>query len=462
MSYHCFERSGKYYIYDIMSQNFACVPNDLGYAMMVRNFDNLSEESRQIRDYFRQQHIFFGNEINSFSKVKPRQIYFSFPPSHACNLACKYCFADSGKNYKGTIRKMSPATAKRVSQFLIDQFPTHQNFRLDLTSGGEPLIDKEAFKNLILEVRNVFRQNGKHLFIWMSTNGTLLTSDILPFLQENQVFFGISLDGPQYYHDRMRPYQNGNGSYVDVVRNIKEMLQSSTYSNRLKELWGLSVITSQAPPLTEIVQFYEKMQFQTLQMRLVRSNDSSLKIKESELKRIRFEIDSLCDLVVNQAQMGKTSALSLITNDNDYIGKLFRRLLLNLTYIQRCYAGEYKFSFTANGDIYPCDAFVGIEQFKLGSIDDGFYDQNSFFPTTVNQRLECRKCWARNICGGDCYHNSFLVNGNYNIPDSIFCDYTRYTIEAAIATLCQINDINSDLYGQLVQMLRLRTQASNT
>lgn len=462
MAYHCFIKNSKFYLFDIPNIIYCNVSEELAMALLNDNLQGLSYDNSQVIDYFKKKHVFLESGETSFLKKDPRQIYFSFPPAHLCNLNCKYCFADAGENYIGSNKLMSPQMAKNISEFIINQFPMYQYFRLDLTSGGEPLIDKRQFKSLITAVRETFNKYEKNLFIWMSTNGTLLTSDIIPFLQKNEVYFGISLDGPQPYHDKMRCYKNGQGTYDDITQNINNILNNSAYKQSVKELWGLSVITNQAPSLIEIINTYKQLNFRTLQMRFVRSNNSNLRIDDKYIKNIKENIDDLCNYFILQAQEESIQSLLLIANDNDYIGKLFRRLILNMPYIQRCFAGEYKFSFTANGDIYPCDAFVGLDSFKIGDLARGLYNIDCFKPETVEHRRPCQECWARYVCGGDCYHNSYLVNGSILTPDPVFCCCTKYIVEAAIATLCEISSINASLYSALVKKLRLRTHISNT
>lgn len=57
--------------------------------------------------------------------------------------------------------------------------------------------------------------------------------------------------------------------------------------------------------------------------------------------------------------------LLLILNDNDYFGKIIKRIILKEAYAFRCKAGRSKITVCPNGDIYPCDSFVGKEDYFI-------------------------------------------------------------------------------------------------
>lgn len=55
----------------------------------------------------------------------------------------------------------------------------------------------------------------------------------------------------------------------------------------------------------------------------------------------------------------------MLSNDNDYLGKILRRIILRRIVTHRCQAGKNKVSITANGQLFPCDSFVGKMNFVL-------------------------------------------------------------------------------------------------
>ena len=86
-------------------------------------------------------------------------------------------------------------------------------------------------------------------------------------------------------------------------------------------------------------------------------------------------------------------------------------------YIKRisgCGAGHEYVAITPSGDIYPCHQFVGIEEFKMGNLEDGIIDKK--FTKVFLKRViyifkpECKECWARFYCSGGCQSNNYNFN----------------------------------------------------
>ena len=91
---------------------------------------------------------------------------------------------------------------------------------------------------------------------------------------------------------------------------------------------------------------------------------------------------------------------------------------------------------TPEGDIYPCHQFVGLEEYKLGSVHEGTFDQSlseRFAGLNIYTRDECRACWARFYCSGGCSASNLLVNGDIKRPHQIGCELERKRLECAIA-----------------------------
>ena len=134
----------------------------------------------------------------------------------------------------------------------------------------------------------------------------------------------------------------------------------------------------------------------------------------------------LFDFYKKEWDAGRYKHIMMTINDFDFSGKIFRRLALEIHVKNRCMFGNRKVSIQANGNIYPCDSFVGMEEFCLGNI----YKEIDKIKINKNISLfkceECSNCWARYLCGGGCWYNSYIVNQNVFKPDSVICSLKKY------------------------------------
>ena len=60
----------------------------------------------------------------------------------------------------------------------------------------------------------------------MTTNATLLTEDIMEYLDKNMGNIVLSIDGRKEIHDYMRPSRNGKGSYDLILPKFKKLADS--------------------------------------------------------------------------------------------------------------------------------------------------------------------------------------------------------------------------------------------
>ena len=190
-------------------------------------------------------------------------------------------------------------------------------------------------------------------------------------------------------------------------------------------------------------------------MRFVRSNDPKLMLNSQEAKQnLLYFISSIFE----QAIEGDDSLLRMICNDSDYLGKLIKRLVLQTPVETRCGAGSCMLSFAADGNIYPCDCFVGNPEYVMGnfytSISQKQFDK--YRDLSIHNRQKCKMCWARYVCGGDCYHNSFVKQGDILSPDDSYCEIIIPMIECIIAYINQYQAQNQDGYNAFQSFIYAR------
>lgn len=461
-TYHTFEKNGNYYLFD-NARFYNCVIDKRIHEALTNNKSYLlSDKERRIFKDFSDHNIFFVDEQpKQYLRPKYNMVIISMALSHRCNLKCKYCFADAGENFKGVQRDFDEKSINLTIDFLLNDyyFSQYDYYRINLVSGGEPLLNKPLFRMFIETAFKCFKKANKHLYIWFATNGTLLTEEDLLFISKYNVGYGISIDGDKLANDRLRIYSNSLGTYDDIVNNIKNIQESKAVPQKLKELWGLMVYTRQNEELLNNIIHLQKLGFSTVQMRFVRSNDETLCLNITD---INDRVLAFIDIIFEQAISGDDSLLRLISNDNDYIGKIIKRILLQNSTEVRCGAGSYMFSFTTDGSIYPCDCFVGNSDYKMGDIYNGITHHHfkRFEDLSVYQRKKCNICWAKYVCGGDCYHNSYLKNGDILIPDDNYCELILQIIESIISNTNRLQSMNKEIYNAFCNFLKIRERMS--
>ena len=443
---------------DVYEACIECIQNDKPISSLYGQFDEQKVTSayNDISEYI-DVGIFFSDEEYQYPYSNKSSIgCFSFPPEHRCNMACKYCFADHGKNYNGNVTSFSKDTIEQSFNFIVDKlYPNFKGYRIYFVSGGEPLLNFDVIKQTCL-IRNKYQDmTGKPIDIFLATNATLLTEKHLEFLSINNINIAISLDGTRQSNDISRIYVDGESTYDRVLQSIMLIKDSRTISRSLKNIWGLCVLHSQNCNLLETLRHHNGIGLKTVQMKVARlPKDHPLSINENNLDQLMEGYTELNKAILSELQKGDKTLISMILNDNDYYGKFLRRLLSRTPVIYRCGAGKNKVSICANGDVYPCDSFVGIDEFKLGNV---FFDPDKskfekFYGFSIYENPSCKKCWIRHLCGGDCYHNSYLVNNCIDQPDEIICKLNNHLAILAMEVLIEVenNDVLSQYFDRVL------------
>ena len=106
--------------------------------------------------------------------------------------------------------------------------------------GGEPLLNLMLIKQSVEYIKE--KAFGKNIKFAITTNGTLLTHEIVDFLVENNFQLAISLDGPESVHDQHRKFANSDkGSFRILKENYLSIL--NRYPEYAKKITFNTVLT---------------------------------------------------------------------------------------------------------------------------------------------------------------------------------------------------------------------------
>lgn len=344
---------------------------------------------------------------------------------HACNLRCKYCFADEGE-YNGHKGKMSLETAKKAIDYVVKRSGPRKNIEIDLF-GGEPTMMMDTIKEIIAYARENEAKWNKRIRFTMTTNATLLTDEMMDYMDKELENIILSLDGRKEVNDKVRIRFDGKGSYDQILPNIKKMVAKR---DKTKAHTVRGTFTRENLDFYEDVKMMVDEGFREISIEPVVLEDGHpLALRKADLPKIFESYDKLYDELVQKKAEGKEFNFYHFKVDLNGGPCVYKR-------ISGCGAGFEYVAITPQGEVYPCHQFVGKEEYKLGSIYDDSYNADlgmSFKKAHIYNKPKCRNCWARFYCSGGCQANNIAFNNDINNPYDIGCQMQKKRIECAIA-----------------------------
>lgn len=342
------------------------------------------------------------------------------PVSSICNLACTYCYYLEKHNlYKQSKLNNYTMTDELLERF-IQQYIESQTMHQVLFTwhGGETLMRPLSFYKKVIELQKRYARE-RTIDNCIQTNGTLLTDEWCKFFKENNWLVGVSIDGPQEFHDEYRKNKHGAPSFKKVMAGIKLL-------NKHGVEWNAMAVVNDynADYPLEFYRFFKSIgckyiQFTPVVERLVPHNDGR------HLGSLSDQGDyPIADFSVKPDQWGTflcTIFDEWVRNDvGEYYIQLFDTTLANwvgeqpgvCTMAKTCgHAGVMEY----NGDLYCCDHFV-FPEYKLGNIYEQTLTSMMYSDRQVsfgNAKLDtlpssCKSCQYLFACNGECPKNRFV------------------------------------------------------
>ena len=306
--------------------------------------------------------------------------------AHDCNLACRYCFAEEGE-YHGRRALMSFEVGKKALDFLVANSGNRVNLEVDFF-GGEPLMNWDVVKELVLYGRSLEKEHNKRFRFTMTTNGLLLDEEKLTFINQEMGNLVLSLDGRKEVHDRMRPHRGGQGSYDEIVPKFLHAAESRDQMN----YYVRGTFTRYNLDFAEDVLHVADLGFQQISVEpVVADADEDYAIREEDVPAIEREYDRLAEALLERRRAGKPVNFFHFMIDLEGGPCVAKRL-------SGCGSGCEYLAVTPWGDFYPCHQFVGQEEFLMGNVDTGIVRpevRQQFQDCNVYTKEKCKDCFAK-------------------------------------------------------------------
>jgi putative heme biosynthesis len=360
-----------------------------------------------------------------------------------CNLACSYCFeSNKGKDY---MPKEMALDILKATYNVVD--PMAGIFTLNMF-GGEPLMNWETFK----AVCDYVLENNLKIRITATTNLTLLTDEMIDYIDELSIPILVSVDGIKEVHDKHRC-----NSFDKVIENMKKLID--------RNLGYLIEARMTVAPDTA------KYMYESVKMLVDLGINNIANVPASDLD---WDAQSIQDYKDNYEKI--LDMYIDILNDetnkrNISLYKVDQALNLALEPIKEdtsmCNIGNPRWVIVDwKGDIWPCPDYpttdnVDLIAGKIGNFYTGV-DETKVDPKPMVATYElerCKGCEAISICKSGCPYENYTKNGKFNEPTIGYCTLQKAFVEIIKAyqdKLLEATNIRSRQLNVLIENLKVK------
>lgn len=412
--FKCIKTPKGYYAYDRYSGSVISLEeNEYEELLKIENDERVFMENPVLKKY-QDKGIFMSHEIEEIKHpdsdyiehlIDKRLSQLILQVTQQCNLRCSYCiYGGQYTNRQHTNKVMTFELAKKSIDFFLEH--SYETDHLVISFyGGEPFLNFELIKQCVEYVsENV---NGKKVLYTVTTNGTLLTEDIINFLVKYDFYTLISLDGAKEEHDLNRKFRTGGGTFDVIVNNIN--IFKEKYPSYVKDKLQINAVISPKTKTSCVEEFFSVKDF---------LEDEQINFTPLNLTGLKEDIDIEYDYVAKREyeyfklllymlkKIDKKSVSKLVIELQSDIKKLYRMLkkhkkvaLVN-HHSGPCVPGCSRIFVNVVGEFYPCERVPELSCCCIGTINKGF-DVNKIKEILNIGKIteeECKKCWAISMC----------------------------------------------------------------
>ena len=325
--------------------------------------------------------------------------------AQACNMRCRYCFAEGGTYHNSGLMSYEVATKA------VDHLVKHAD-KADLTVcffGGEPLLQFELIKQVVAYCHEIEAAGDKHFHFTTTTNGTLINTDIEEFFRKEHFSVQVSLDGDRVQNDKNRIFADGSGTYDAVLDRTRGLRRGTP---------GLKTHATISMDNVDMVNAFEHLSAEGFrEVQIVPAHSEFLKeqypVLEKEMDRLLEKLKAL----INQGDYKEALKMKMQMKGLKMVhfGQVRNRV---------CGAGTAMIVVDHEGKIYPCHRLTTYgETFCEGDIYNTDAAANSLLAEVTDA---CFDCWCRGLCAGGCPASNYAKTGDAKKPPEEYCNYQRH------------------------------------
>jgi len=369
-----------------------------------------------------------------------------------CNFRCSYCIYsdlnnEAQRSHSG--EGLSLETAKHAIDFLWEHSVDTEKPNIGFY-GGEPLLRFELLKQIVAYTEERFA--GRPHTYTITTNGALLTDEIVDYLAEHDIPTMISLDGPKEIHDVSRRFAvNGCGSFDTVLRNIERIRERHPdYAKKI----SISMVMNPQHEYTCINQLfvdYDTFMDMTVSPSLIEDTYANERTIHSDLFVQQQQYASFLGYTSHLGLAKDVPEVFLTKSSVSQLAEKAKRMTPTQTLPPKtapggpCVPGQLRLFITVHGEFYPCERVSeSSEVMNIGNLKDGFHLERARNLLNIGALTseKCRDCWAFTSCHLCAKHadNQCELSGALK---ETFCEDVLANVEADLRNIILLQELSN-------------------
>lgn len=356
-----------------------------------------------------------------------------------CEHSCPYCQVSRQSEDKLRYDMTSEIASGAIDLAL--RSPS-RNIKIEF-QGGEPLLNFELIKFIVIESKKSNQQPGKNLAFVIATNLALVNLEMLQFCREHSILISTSLDGPKDLHNANRPRPGGN-SYEKTIEGIK-LVREMLGRDQVSAL--MTTTEASLDRVKEIIDEYLAQNFSGIFLRPLSPYGFALKTKSYRAYNTERWLDFYKEGLEYVIGLNRQH----IPFVEYYAATILKKMLTSddpgyVDLMSPSGIGIGAVVYNYDGDVYASDesrmlAEMGVERFRLGKVLENSYEQIFTSPNLLDPLEEsfaysvpmCNDCAFEPYCGADpVFHYALYKDYVGRKPESEFCSRNMETFRFLI------------------------------
>lgn len=370
-----------YAIYNYLWDKSIFMVNDLKIVIdrYINQIDQLELLHKELYFALRENHmIVTDSEMEMANAIKmisaklssDSTLQVTINPTMDCNLRCWYCYETHGR---GT--SMSKEVVDSIYKFFYHKIKQNvKDVRLSFF-GGEPFIHATQMTlPMAKEIVCICKEFRKNVSLHFTTNGTLLTSDIIEKIAALEVstIFQIAFDGGKEFHNKTKSWSKID-TYERTLNNINCLI-----NNHMQVVVRCNYTSENIKSFMNLIEDIDKLE----------CNDKRL---------IRITFQRIWQEKDSENLFEQVNAVHEYAKSFGYNSDIAVNACIN-TY---CYADyDNSFVFNYNGDVFKCTARDFDQKHKIGAImkDGSIQYIRDNYTENIRFKVACKSCSILPIC----------------------------------------------------------------